>query len=335
MEKYPAIFATFGHPLIWLNRIAIQPFSGRVMGLYPTLGCNALWVNPALKSEAAAAALMDGAAWTNLGGDRTWLSPEIELFIKDISRPRETYHPPVAFDPGSYHVLSQNDCAVELETNMKVDFYRTGTCESFRLYKRITTLNEPDFPLPSGISFVGYELCCTLTALSPLSPAVRPAIWNLLQVPGGGEIIVPVMPGAKPVNFFGRVQYCHDNNNIRATVPGALNAYKFGLRPESSLGITLYLNLMAPEPFLILRRFHVGHANDYFDVPYTMPNQPGCVQEIYVDNGIHGGFGEMEHHSPALLPGNNNVTDICTTWAFSGSIKQLNALIEIITQKQI
>jgi hypothetical protein len=45
---------------------------------------NFYWVNPALSTLASARELFAGAGWQNTGGDRTWLSPEIDLFFPAI-----------------------------------------------------------------------------------------------------------------------------------------------------------------------------------------------------------------------------------------------------------
>ena len=337
MGNYCEILTELGKPPLWLrNKVCVLPFSGRVMGLYPEKGRNVLWTNPALNSLVEARQLLSDDVWTNLGGDRTWISPEIELFIKDMSRPMETYQVPAAVDPGDYQVLRFGDNEVELETAITVDFFRSGGKVNLKLRKRIIVLDKPNMPfkLPAGVTGAGYKVECELSATEPLPGSVHPAIWNLLQVPGGGEIVVPIADGAKPVDFFGKPQYQLQNNNIRAAVPAALG-YKFGVRPENCTGMMFYLNLSIQQPFIIVRQFEVKPDGGYFDVPYTAPKQPGCVQQVYVDDGTYGGFGEMEHHSPAILPGiRNKITDTCTTWAFAGTVKELEKLIKKIVARQ-
>ncbi len=329
MEKYLDTMAEIGKPLVRLKNVYVQPFSGRVMGLCPREALNVLWLHPGLDSRSGAEKLVSGEVWTNLGGDRTWLSPELELFITDLARPMETYRPPPAFDPGDYRVLSRTDDAIEMETAVKVRFYRSGSTEEFVLNKRITVLDAPDFPLPSGVAAAGYSLRCRLTAMTELSSGVCPAIWNLLQVPGGGEIVVPRRDRAVPVAFFGRQQYEQDDSVIRASVPVASDAYKFGIRPEYCRGVMLYLQLKAAQPYMIVRLFDVGWPEDYCDVPFTDPSQPACAQQIYVDDGSYGGFGELEYHSPVMVAGGEScITDVCTTWAFSGPVESLRQLAD-------
>jgi hypothetical protein len=330
MEDYITTLTALGKPPLWLDKVCVLPFSGRVMGLYPQEGLNALWVSDALGSATSAQALLTGGGWTNLGGDRTWVSPEFDLFVSDASRPWETYKVPAGLDPAAYRVVSHCADTVELETAMSLDFYRSGGKGEMSLRKRITELDAPGFSLPAGVSAAGYELTCTLSATGALPPSARPAIWNLLQVPGGGDIVIPVKDSAAPVAFFGHQQWRQDGQRIVASVPVAPDGYKFGVLAGHCRGLMLYLNLTAPQPFVILRRFSVGSQDQYFDVPFTDPQRKGFVQQVYVDNGAFGGFGEMEHHSPAIVPGQcSKVTDTCTTWAFAGPTDKLRGLGEL------
>ena len=331
MDNHIETLKQLEKPALWLNKVCVLPFGGRDLGLYPLKGLNALWVNPALGSAANAQALLTGGGWTNLGGDRTWISPEFDLFVSDASRPWETYKVPAGLDPADYRVARHGANTVELETAVRVDLYRSGGKGELSLRKQITELDAPDFALPSGVSAAGYELACTLSAIGPLPPAARPAIWNLLQVPGGGDIVIPVKGSEAPIAFFGHQRWRQDGQRLVASVPVSPEGYKFGVLADQSRGLMLYLHLSAPQPFMILRRFSVGAQDRYFDAPFTDPQRTGIVQQVFVDNGAFGGFGEMEHHSPAIVPGRfDEVSDICTTWAFAGPAEALRNLSEML-----
>jgi len=329
MKNYVATLEELGKPSQRLGKVYVQPFGGRVMGLYPQEGLNALWVNPALDTVVSSRAMLTGGGWANLGGDRSWISPEFDLFVSDASSPWETYKVPAELDPADYRVVSQCADTVELETGVNVDFYRSGGKGELSLRKRVTELNDPGVTLPADVFAAGYELTCSLSVTGTLPLSARPAIWNLLQVPGGGEIIVPVKGASAPVAFFGKQRWRQDGQRLVASVPAAPDSYKFGVLADDCRGLMLYLNRAAPQPFMILRRFSVGSQEQYFDVPFTDPQRTGIVQQVYVDNGAFGGFGEMEHHSPAIIPGRTSkVTDTCTTWAFAGPVEALRELAE-------
>src|SRR4051812_3534510 len=55
---------------------------GRALGLFAAGDEeNFLWTNPALASPTTASTLFASNAWHNSGGDRIWLSPEIDVFF--------------------------------------------------------------------------------------------------------------------------------------------------------------------------------------------------------------------------------------------------------------
>lgn len=318
MKTFLDTLSTLGLERLRLGKTVVLPFGGRVIGLCPQPDLNVLWTHPALSSAASAKALL-ASGWVNLGGDRTWISPEHELFVADASRPGETYRVPPELDPGSYGVVSQSATAVELKTSVSVNFYRSGCQGRLSISKRVTELAAPEFALPDGVSAAGYELACTLVAEGNLPAAVRPALWNLLQVPGGGDIVIPVKREASPVAYFGNQQWRRDEERLVAPVPAVSDSYKFGVMAGQCRGLMLYFHLASPQPFVVLRRFSVGSQEQYFDAPFTEQQRRGVVQQVYVDNGGLGGFGEMEHHSPAMIPGRcSEVKDVCTTWAFAG-----------------
>ena len=323
--------STIGHrPLILGNKIHLLPFGGRVLGLYPRDGLNTLWTNPELEAPESAAALLRNPKWTNLGGDRTWLSPEVDLFIADPADPINTYKVPEAFDPGNYQVVAATDRSASLETAITVKFFRSKCTAALRLQKRVDVLDAPDFRLPAGIDAAGYKLECRLSA-AVLPKMIRPAMWHLLQVPGPGKIIVPVKRAIEPTAFFGKQRFQWENGCITAVIPATEWGYKFGIKADDCRGLMLYLNLTAATPFLVLRRFEVGNQDDYFDAPLSAMEKRGFAQAFYLEDG----FGEMEYHSPALIPDlRNEIVDRSIVWAFAGPAAKLMEIAEnIIAEK--
>jgi hypothetical protein len=103
-------------PLVLADKILVLPYGARVLGAFPKEGVNGLWVNPDLDSITTAKAFFESSQWINSGGDRTWLSPEVEIHIEDINNPTETYKVPNSMDPGSYKILSCDGNEAVLET---------------------------------------------------------------------------------------------------------------------------------------------------------------------------------------------------------------------------
>jgi hypothetical protein len=313
-------------PVALRDKALILPFGARVLGLYPAKEVNAFWVNDALSSPDRAAAFLEDPGWINLGGDRTWISPEVETHVKDPARMPESVEVPKAVDPGSYSITERRDTIVTLRGDMEVLFHRSRVSASLAVTKRIALLAPPT--LAEGVSFAGYQMDVTLRPDASLPAGIRPALWNLIQVPGGGRIIAPIKPGGKPRPFFGPTPYSVENGRILCDVR-TKTSFKFSVYARDSRGITAYLNTETSPALLVVRRFNVFDSSRYTDVPCDDMTDTGHVQQVYVDDGALGGFGEMEHHSPALgLDGPGHVTDHSETLSFAGPADALKETLE-------
>jgi len=123
MNELPAVLRSAGqNPVMLRDKVLVSPLGGRVLGLYPAPDVNVLWVNPKLESEATAAGFLADPGWVNMGGHRSWISPEIETNVGDAGRFWETYEVPKAMDPAHFHAVTAGDDAVTFETNMDFAF---------------------------------------------------------------------------------------------------------------------------------------------------------------------------------------------------------------------
>ncbi len=122
-----------GHPPNELEApggsLLILPYGGRVLGLFSHSGENFFWVNPNLTNSATASAFFTAEGWKNSGGDRTWVAPEVEFFVKEIDEPWNTYEVPASLDPGHYTV-QQDEGQVKLTNRARVVLHRQKkTCK--------------------------------------------------------------------------------------------------------------------------------------------------------------------------------------------------------------
>lgn len=309
------------------GRALVLPFGGRVLGLYPRPEVNAFWVNPALGAADSARELLGDPGWINLGGERTWISPEVDTHIDDPSRALDTYEVPRSVDPAAYAVTEQDAHGVSLETRMRVLFRRTRSRVDLKLTKTVSLLDAPPVELPDGVDWTGYALRVRLEA-DALPDGVRPAPWHLIQVPGGGRIVLPVQPRAQPRVIFGDPDYALENHTITAGVPTA-TAFKLSLRAEHCTGRLLYTRFEAPTPTLVVRTHQVSAADRYSEVPYDDLDDTGYVEQIFVDDDTYGGFGELEFHSPALgRAGATAEEDESRVWAFAGPVDRLRPILD-------
>ena len=322
-----------GHePVVLGNKILVLPFAGRVLGLYPDEETNQFWVNESLSNGEAASSFFNGEGWLNIGGDRTWISPEMETHTSDMEHYPDNIDVPNAVDPGSYMVKEADDKSVTLESVMNVNFNQNNMLIKLNLKKQVVMMDDSPVALPEHVEFAGYYLNSSLSLIEPLNGPVRPGLWNLIQVPGGGEIIVPVKPGVKPRAFIGTPEFSLEGNIIKCRVDTDAS-YKFSVKAGHRKGLMVYCSTEHEQSSLVVRKFNVEDEVLYADYPCLDPADEGYMTEIYIDDGMYGGFGELEYHSPAIDIGNGEeeINDSSETWAFSGPAGAIKELCDSIS----
>ncbi len=323
-----------GYPIIELKgsdrgSIFILPFGARVLGLFTRDDIeNFFWVNPAFNKVSSAREFFKTKDWKNTGGDRTWVGPEVDLFIKDLKDPSNTYEVPSAVDPGKY-TLKRCGKTLRIFNHAKVVLYRLKKELEFEIYKEIHSVPNPLRDMPEAqtlvrqLDYVGYEQRTGLRLLLDVEEDVRIDIWNLIQLPAGGSLLIPTLVNAKPRIYFGEVSKNHIQikpNFVRLLLD-ARKRYKIGLKAASLTGRAGYLRQVEKGTWtLLVRNFFVNPSGEYVDVPWDDEKDFGYAFQSYNDDGQYGNFGELEYHTPAIGYGTevNTYLDQSHVWAFSG-----------------
>ncbi len=143
-----------------LGEVHVLPHGGRVIGLLAGEGDeNLLWINSALGHAGSAREALNAAEWVHLGGDRTWVSPEYELFVGDLARPWETYRVPAALDPGHYAVSAQPG-QINLQPHLKQQRHKTGATHNRHC-------QPTEYPRSTACHFPRPALVCAARNESP------------------------------------------------------------------------------------------------------------------------------------------------------------------------
>jgi hypothetical protein len=284
----------------------LLPTSGRLIGLYPEGSAeNFLWTNPG-----------PSGAWPNPGGDRTWLAPEIDLFISDLNRIGETYAVPAALDPGRWEQAGPN----RLVNSTRLHLHRSERDVDVRLEKEY--LPAPN-PLPgTRLQYAGYTQVTRLETGAPLG------IWNLLQLPAPGVMLVATRGVAQPQTVFGEIAEAglvSGPGLLRWRMDGGGDA-KISLLAADFTGRAAHLHQRGPDSWdLVVRDVVVAPAGQYVDALWAPPHTTGWAFQACRVRSLGGGFNELEYHAPVATR-----EDESRVWAFRGPLERITEAAELL-----
>lgn len=323
------------------TKVLVLPYGGRVLGLFsPSSEENFYWTNDALASADSAREFYAGDQWQNSGGDRTWLSPEIDLFFPNFPN-RDVYYQQRTLDPGNYQVERSGD-DFKLVNNLKVNISRQKRDIDLKISKWFGPAANPlrfekKFDM-SGIEYAGYSQFTSLEISDPtVADEVSVGLWNLVQMPQPGDLLVATYSKAEPKIYFGTVGKIEDDEMIatdhlfryRMCQQGE---HKLAVRAPISTGRVGYIYDSGDDAALIIRCFRVNPSGDYIDVPWEDPEDFGyAIQACNVNSGL-GKFNELEYHVPAIGRGTgaSRCDDEAQVWAFRGPKAKILAVAHIL-----
>lgn len=310
------------------SRLLLLPYGARLLGLYPAGSEESFfWVHPPLEKSDTAKALFAGSGWHNTGGDRTWIAPELDTFFTDAAFTQ--YWQPRPLDMSDYAV-ERIAGGIQMSRRMALHLMRSNRDVNLELTKWFGPAANPlryereAAAALDAVEYAGYSQRATLQSLD--QPSGRPAgigIWNLLQLPPGGEMLVPLYRRAAVQKCFGdipadRVTVEEHLLRINADFAGS---HKIAMKAAAMCGRTGYAYSRGDCWSLVVRNFFVNLSGEYIDVQKHDPNDFGyAFQMCRVDEVEFGSFCEMEYHAPALgsLPDPSRSEDISQVWAFRG-----------------
>ncbi len=310
------------------TRLLLLPYGARVLGLFPpTSDENLFWTHPALENASAAQSLYESGGWHNSGGDRTWLAPELDIFFPRY--PDKTVHrAPTQLDAADYTcTVEENGNRACLERRMKLQLARPQCEGELILAKVVGPAPNPlrcerDFQeVLRAVRYAGYTQVTSLEfADGPANTSL--GLWNLLQMPHGGEMLVSTCHRASPRIVFGNPSP-DDLGSTEHLVRFKIRApgeHKIAVRAVAITGRAGYLYRSGREQVLVVRNFFVNPSGAYVDCPKDDPNDLGyAFQAVSIDSSL-GKFCELEYHVPAigLDNGATRCDDISQLWGFRG-----------------
>ena len=317
------------------TEVLLLPYGGRVLGLFaPGSEQNFYWTNAALRSVDTAKAFYTSSAWHNSGGDRTWLAPEVDVFLPKF--PARDYFQPRELDPGHYRV-SGKGAHMHFTNRFSITLSRPCRRIKLQLTKSFAPAPNPlrhERGFPTGD--LEYAGCTQRTSLAivggdPTSPV---GLWNLVQMPHGGELLVPTFSRATPKLVFGNIpaeDLVVEDRLVRYRMCQT-GEHKIALRAVAITGRVGYLFEQGGRWALIIRHFTVNPSGEYVDVPWDAPTDLGyAAQACNVNSGL-GQFSELEYHIPAVGPGTGRThcEDEAQVWAFRGSREPIQQVCNLL-----
>ena len=319
------------------SRLLLLPHGARVLGLYsPTDNQNFFWTNPALETAKTARAFFESAGWHNSGGDRTWVSPEIDIFFPNFPR-LHLYQVPPQLDPGKYEPAGRDPmglsgiCELSLgrsRQRIRVKILKSwGSAPNPLRYEAI-------WKSLKSVQYAGYTQKTTLSFLRGSARQPAPGgIWNLLQLPPGGNFLAPTITKTQPTIYFGKIprgDLGTRQQAVRYTMR-AQGIQKIGIPASAATGRAGYLYQQGGTWALVVRNFFVDPSGEYVDVPWGRDGQVGslgtAIQACNVNCDL-GRFAELEYHVPAV-GGNTGAAcreDVSQVWAFRGPRKSIETI---------
>jgi hypothetical protein len=311
------------------TEVVLLPYGGRVLGLFAKGSEeNFYWTHPALRSVETAKAFYDGADWHNSGGDRTWLAPEVDVFLPNYPS-HEKYFQPRELDPGSYRV-SGDGAALRLVNRLTLTLSRSRQQVELEISKSFAPAPHPlrheRDGVPVDVEYAGYTQHTSLAIVG--GDRTNPVgLWNLVQMPHGGDLLMPTFSRANPRRIFGNIpveDLVVSDRLVRYRMRQA-GEHKIALRAVAVTGRVGYLFEQGRRWALIIRNFVVNPSGEYVDVPWDDPSDLGyATQACNVNSGL-GQFSELEYHIPAIggSTGRMRCEDTAQVWAFRGSQQEI------------
>lgn len=307
------------------SKVLVLPYGGRVLGLFaPGSAENFYWTNPALDSAESAREFYSSDGWHNSGGDRTWFAPEIDLFFPNYPN-RDAYFQQRSFDPGNYEIVNENG-GFKLVNKFEITNYRTKKQISLEMTKWLGSTPNPlryERELNLGnVEYAGYTQYASLKLVNGDEHS-RIGLWNLVQMPHGGELLIPVYSKTEPKLVFGSIpaeDLVAEDRMIRYRMR-QVGEHKIAVRAVSTTGRVGYIYQSDGKWALIVRNFVVNPSGEYVDTPWEDLDDLGYSTQACNVNSQTGSFSELEYHIPAIGTGTGRrqCSDEAQVWAFRGS----------------
>ncbi len=319
--------------------------SGRTLGPFLTPTANSLfWVSPVFAGSDTLAQFVKNGEW-NAGGERIWVAPEIQFSVTDRRDFWNTISVPAQMDPGDWRLDEQPD-GWRLRQGLTLTAYNLAHGEKeLWLERTIHPVADPltytrDYAeLLAGVTYAGYEQVVTLREAR--HDDIMSQSWNVTPVWPGGRIIIPATPAVEVSDYFEPIDDQHlvrHAHHLAIHITGD-SLFKVGVRAAHTFGRLAYYHSAAGDSvtdadpagggaYLIVRNYFNNPSSPYVEEPPQTPGGAGDSIHVYNDNGLYGGFGELECHGQTIggHTGRSSSTDQQMLWIYAGADEKIKRI---------
>jgi hypothetical protein len=320
--------------------IVIWQRGGRIFGPFkgedtPTIG----FINQAFKDPGEFAELLAANQW-NVGGTRTWISPELQFHISNRFDFDGSYSLPSELDPGNYTLtqISSQEWQLSQQVIMDTRILASGE-KHLSIYQSVRSIQDPLRKLPGydqlrpSYLFGGFEQAFTLVDDQPNN--ISSAIWTLMQLNPGGDLYIPT---TTPAMFeFYRDPVAEPYHTVyprhaRVKLTGN-RQFKLAYYSACLTGRLGYFRQIDSETaWLVVRNFFNNPSAEYTEEPPLAPGRNGQSIYVYNDDGALGGFGELECQGQCVggISGLTTISEQMQVWCYTGHPQTLRKVAEIL-----
>jgi len=192
----------------------------------------------------------------------------------------------------------------------------------------------------ADVDYAGFTLHTTLQLMgSTVDAPLQVGLWDLMQMPHGGELLVSTYRRTEAKLYFGAVgpeDLIISDHLIRYRMRAA-GEHKLGFRAVDMTGRVGYMYPAGDQTALVVRNFAVNPSGEYVDVPWTEEANLGFAGQTCNVNSALGSFSELEYHVPAIGKGTGSVRshDVSQIWAFRGTSGKIQAIAKSLLSSEV
>jgi hypothetical protein len=236
-------------------------------------------------------------------------------------------------DPGAYVLEQPGPDRWHLALDATLEAYNLASGQKeLHLERLIQRAEDPlrhvtgYHALIDGVRFAGYEQVVSLSEFK--SDEIMSEAWSLIQLKPGGELLIPASPYVEYTDYYEPIDPSLQTiypDHVRLKITGD-RQYKVAYKAAHVFGRLGYLNRLDDGlAYLIVRNYFNNPSVPYAEEPAHSPGCRGHSIHVYNDNGMFGGFGELECNAQTIGgdTGRSASTDQMVLWLYVGPMAKI------------